>query len=118
MYEIDEASGRVVATDTQKSVAALDDAVMSLAQLCASIVEVSKASHLPVSTAQAALARSAEGLSKLVQSREDMSWATTELVAIQRASTLRTVSFGCPPFGALEPREEDAIEPVITSMAA
>lgn len=36
MFEIDKSSGQVVAADTQKSVDALDQAVMSMAHLCAS----------------------------------------------------------------------------------
>lgn len=96
MYEIDQSAGRVVADDTQNSVDAVDRAVMSLAHLCASIVEVSKASNLPIGTAQTALANAGESLSKLIASREDMSQATRELVTIQNSSTLQTVSFGCP----------------------
>lgn len=100
MYEIETAAGQVVATDTQNSVDAVDKAVMSLANLCASIVEVSKASHLPIGTVQGALANAGDGLSRLIASRADMSHATRELTAIQMASSLQTVSFGCPPLPA------------------
>lgn len=96
MFEIENSSGQVIASDTQKSVNALDQAVMSMAHLCASIVEVSKASGLPVSTPQSALSNAGESLSKLIASRDDIARATRELTAIQRASSLRTVSFGCP----------------------
>lgn len=96
MYAIDTAAGQVVANDTQKSVDAVDSAVMSFAHLCASIVEVSKASNLPIGTAQSALHNAANGLTKLVSSREDMSQATRELIGIQRASSLEATSFGCP----------------------
>jgi hypothetical protein len=100
MHEIQQAAGRVVATDTQNSVDAVDQAVMSLAHLCASIIEVSKASRLPIATAQGALANAGDGLAKLIASREDMAQATRELTSIQKASTLRTVAFGCPPLPA------------------
>ena len=96
MHAIDQAAGQVVATDTQNSVDAVDRAVMSFAHLCASIVEVSKASRLPISTVQGALASASSGLHRLVATRQDMSDATSQLVAIQRDSNLRTVSFGCP----------------------
>lgn len=96
MFDIEKSSGQVIASDTQKSVDALDQAVMSMAHLCASIVEVSKASRLPVSTPQPALAHAGEGLSKLIAGREDIARATRELVAVQRASSLQAVSFGCP----------------------
>ena len=97
MHTIEPAAGRVIATDTQTSVDAVDQAVMSLAHLCASIVEVSKASCLPIGTAQGALANAGDSLAKLIASRADMSQATRELTAIQKASSLRTVAFGCPP---------------------
>ena len=96
-FEIEQGSGQVVATDTQNSVDAVDRAVMSLAHLCASIVEVSKASNLPIATAQPALANAGQSLARLIASREDMSLATRDLIAIQKASNLDTVSFGCPP---------------------
>ena len=114
MHSIDEAAGQVVATDTQSSVDAVDKAVMSLAHLCASIVEVSKASSLPISTVQPALAHAAGGLARLVDSREDMSRAVGELVAVQKESTLRTVSFGCPggfPSGQLEGHGQGQAQP-------
>ena len=96
MFEIDKSSGQVIASDTQRSVDALDQAVMSMAHLCASIVEVSKASRLPVSTPQSALANAGDSLSKLIAGRDDIAKATRDLIAIQRASGLRAVSFGCP----------------------
>lgn len=98
MHEIQPAAGRVVANDTQNCVAAVDQAVMSFAHLCASIVEVSTASRLPIGTVQSALANAGDGLTKLIASREDMSQATHALTTIQKDSNLRTVSFGCPPF--------------------
>ncbi|MCH2459190.1 MAG: hypothetical protein MK186_14250, partial [Henriciella sp.] len=90
------AAGQVVATDTQNSIDAVDRAVMSLAHLCASIVEVSTASRLPINTAQTVLANAGDGLSKLIASRADMSEATRQLAQIQRQSSLRETSFGCP----------------------
>lgn len=96
MYSIDNSAGQVVASDTQRSVEAVDQAVMSFAHLCASIVEVSKASNLPISTAQNALANAGSGLTKLIASRADMSSATRELIEIQKSSSLQTVLFGCP----------------------
>lgn len=96
MHSIDTAAGQVIATDTRTAVDAIDKAVMSFANLCASILEVSKASNLPVNTAQSALQNAANGLSKLVSSREDISRATHDLVNIKKASVLETTSFGCP----------------------
>ena len=96
MHNIEAAAGGVVAADTQKSVEAVDQAVLNLANLCASIVEVSKASRLPISTAQRALASTGASLTSLIATRAEMSDATRELTAIQRKSNLRETGFGCP----------------------
>lgn len=97
MYSIDIAAGQVVATDTQKSVEAVDHAIVALASLCSSIVEVSKASRLPVATAQAALSNAGASLSNMIASRADVGHATRDLTAIQRRSSLKETAFGCPP---------------------
>ena len=97
MHNIENSAGQVIAGDTSASVEAVDKAVASLATLCASIVEVSKSSRLPVGTAQAALANAGASLSSAIASRADVAAATRELTAIQRKSNLREVGFGCPP---------------------
>ena len=102
MYNIDTAGGHVVAADTQKSVKAIDQAVVSLANLCASIVEVSNASSLAVCTVQDALASASAGLNSVIASRAEVSAATRELNAIQRKSNLRETAFGCPPLGVTQ----------------
>ncbi len=96
MHTIDKGAGQVVASDTQISIAAVEHAVMSLANLCASIVEVSQASRLPVSTAQMALTNAGKSLENLIASRGNISHATAEMAAVQNGSNLRTVAFGCP----------------------
>lgn len=97
MHDIKAAAGKVIASDTQASVEAVDNAVMRLAQLCASIVEVSKASRLPLLAAQGALANAGEGLTKMIDTRNDIGQATRELRKIQKASNLQAEAFGCPP---------------------
>ena len=96
MHKIDQAAGQVVAADTQASVAAVDEAVISFSRLCASIVEVSGSAKLPVSTLQKALSSAANGMLAAVHSREEITNATRELLKVQNASTLRTTAFGCP----------------------
>lgn len=96
MHKIEKAAGQVIAADTQKSVSAIDQAVMSNALLCASIVEVNSAAKLPVTASQNALEYMAEGLTELVKSRGNIAAATRELLKIQKASSLNETSFGCP----------------------
>lgn len=96
MFEVREAAGQVVAADMQSSVAAIDQALLSYARLCCSIVEVSGSSNLPIGTAQKALKNTVTGLNALIDGREEIASATRELLKIQKVSTLEPVSFGCP----------------------
>ncbi|MDP4576125.1 hypothetical protein Q9K02_13360 [Qipengyuania sp. G39] len=96
MFKIEETSGRVVAGETQQSIAMIDKALISAANLCASIVEASNSSSLPVNAPQAALSELGEGLSMLIAGRQRLGSATLEMIKIQKASNLEAVSFGCP----------------------
>lgn len=96
MHTIQEAAAKVVADDTLSSVGAIDQAVMSYSRLCASIVEVSNASGLPVTAGQPALANVAAGLNALIEGRQHIGSATRELIKVQRDSSLNTTSFQCP----------------------
>lgn len=96
MHRIQETAAKVVAADTLVSVGAIDQAVMSYSRLCASIVEVSNAADLPVTTGQPALAKVAAGLAALIEGRQHIASATRELIKVQQASTLRETAFQCP----------------------
>lgn len=97
MFNIELPAGQVVANDTQQSVEAVDHAVVSLANLCASIVEVSRASSLPITTAQPALNRAGETLASLIGTSEKVGQATRELIKLKKNSSLQEVAIGCPP---------------------
>lgn len=96
MHRILEPAAQVVVGDTRSSIGAIDQAVMSYSRLCASIVEVSNASNLPVTAGQPALAKVAAGLCALIEGREHIAAATRELIKVQGASTLRETAFECP----------------------
>lgn len=105
MHKIELASAKVIASDAKSSVGAIDQAVMTYSRLCASIVEVSSASNLPVTAGQPALAKVAAGLSALVEGRELIAGATRELIKVQQASTVREAAFQCPgglPIGQVD----------------
>ncbi len=97
MHQIDKSAGQVIASDTQASVAAIDQAVMSYSRLCASIIEVSHSANLPVTAGQPALAKMAAGLAALVEGREQIAGATRDLLKVQGRSNLAAVGLGCPP---------------------
>ncbi len=96
MHKINKASGAVIASDTQASVAALDQAVLTQARLCASILETASESQLPMAATQKLLQSVAAGMSGLVASRTDMLSAVRTLNMLQMKSNLKETSFGCP----------------------
>lgn len=115
MHKIELAAAKVIASDAKSSVGAIDQAVMTYSRLCASIIEVSNASDLPVTTGQPALAKVAAGLTALVEGRELIAGATRELIKIQQASTVREAAFQCP--GGI-PTGEATMPPVSVATAA
>lgn len=100
MHEIKHAVGNVVASDTQASVAALDNALVMQSRMCASIIEAASDSRLPIAATQSLLENLAYGINGLATSRGNMVVAVRELTRIQAGSNLETTSFGCP--GGLE----------------
>jgi hypothetical protein len=98
MHDIKKATGTVIAADTQASVTALDQAVLSHARLCASIIEAAGESNLPMAVTQKALQSVAAGIGGLVASRTDMVTTVRAMTLIQMQSNLKETSFGCPDF--------------------
>lgn len=108
MHQINQSSGKVIAADTQGSVHAIDQAVLSYSRLCASVIEVSEASRLPISAGQPALTRIAAGLAALIEGRAQIAEATRDLLKVQGVSTLKEMAFECPnglPTGKLTTTE-------------
>jgi hypothetical protein len=96
MLDIKQSVGSVVAADTQASIEALDGALAQQARMCASLVEGSHASHLPIATCQPALEAISAALNKLVEGRAHLAKATRDIAFIQAKSNLRETAFGCP----------------------
>lgn len=113
MLEIKNTTGSVVASDTQASVAALDNAVLTQARLCASVVEAAAESKMPVGATQKLLQAMADSMSGLVASRLEVVAVVREINLIQSMSNLKTTSFGCPngplpPTGLINAEHEKA----------
>lgn len=96
MFSINRNSGAVVAEDTKASVNAIDAALLSNTRLCATILEASHASGLPINATQKLLQSMASGLNQLVAGRADMVATIRQLNLIQGQSDLSAVSYGCP----------------------
>lgn len=111
MHHITQSSGEIIAADTQGSVHAIDQAVLSYSRLCVSVIEVSGAAQLPVVAGQPALTKIAAGITALIEGRAQIAGATRDLLKVQKASSLREVGFQCPN-GLPTPSATDAAEPV------
>jgi hypothetical protein len=96
MYTISKPIGQVVAMDSQSSSTSLDLALISQARLCATVIEASEASHLPMKATQPVLESLATGMRCLIDNRAQLLAAVHELTIIQKSSSLRETAFGCP----------------------
>lgn len=96
MHNIKESSANVVAADTQASVTALDQAMLTQSRLFSTVVETAAESKLPVGTAQKLLHNLATSMAGLVASRADMVTAVSQINLIQMRSNLNATAFGCP----------------------
>ena len=76
---------------------AIDDAVLHVATLTASIVETCRNSEIPPSRSQPAICEMTKGLSQLVDAREGFIKAHRNIVKVQKDSNLQVVDFGCLP---------------------
>ncbi|WOE76142.1 hypothetical protein [Alterisphingorhabdus coralli] len=96
MHKIEDNNGQIVASDVQKGLRSIDAAITDNLTLTNSILQVSEASALPVSTSQGLLRSTTAALNGFVEGREQMARTIKQLSKIQAESNLRTVSFGCP----------------------
>ncbi|MEO1044764.1 MAG: hypothetical protein AAFX04_04925 [Pseudomonadota bacterium] len=96
ILKIEEKNGRVVANDTQVTLASIDQAITDNLNLCSSILEVSKASNLPISANQPLIEGCAESLNDIVSGRRKMVKLLASMQRIQRQSNLSETAFGCP----------------------
>lgn len=113
MVEFKPGAGLVVAADVQTTVAAVDDAILNGARLCASFIEATQGSNLPVSQSQKVIKSITSGLSAVADGRAEIVSAVRHLTTIKDNSNLAVENYGCPtpwelvvgPIGASHSRE-------------
>ncbi len=86
----------VVAADVQTTVAAVDDAILNGARLCASFIEATQGSNLPVSQSQKVIKSITAGLSAVADGRAEIVSAVRHLTTIKDNSNLAPENYGCP----------------------
>lgn len=96
MIEFKPGAGMVVAADVQTTVAAVDDAIFNGARLCASFIEATQGSNLPVSQSQRVIKSITSGLSAVADGRAEIVSAIRHLAEIKGRSNLAPENYGCP----------------------
>lgn len=96
MIQLKEGAGLVVAGDVQSAVSAVDDALLTGARMCASVIEATHGANIPVQQTQHLLRAISNGLSLVVDGRGEFVTAIKQLNSIKRQSNLAPVSYGCP----------------------
>ena len=96
MLEFKPGAGMVVAGDVQSAVAAVDSAILNGARLCASFIEATHGSKLPVSQSQKVLKSITSGLSAVADGRGEIVSAVRHLTEIKERSNLVAEDYGCP----------------------
>jgi hypothetical protein len=96
MIRFKEGGGIVVAGDVKNAVAAVDDALINGARLCASFIEATQGSNLPVSQSQKVIRSLTSGLTAVADGREEMVAAVRHMTAIKAQSNFAPEDYGCP----------------------
>lgn len=95
MIKLTEAAGRVIADDTVSIFDATDNALLQSARLTVSVLEGTAASGMHPRTKQKLLESMNAGHEKLLASRREFAVAHSQMVVIQRRSTLGPINWGC-----------------------
>lgn len=96
MIILREGAGLVVAHDVQTTIAAVDDALLTSARMCASVIEAMHGSNLPVAQSQQLLTAVTSGMASVLDGRAQMVEAIRRMHAIKGRSNLAPVDYGCP----------------------
>lgn len=89
-------AGAVVAADTQKTIAALDGALLDSMRMCMSFIEATQGSGLPAARSQKVLHSLSTGIASVVEGRSQVVSAIRHLNAIKQGSNIAPMNFGCP----------------------
>lgn len=96
MIELKEGAGLVVAGDVQSTVAAVDDALLQSARMCASVIEATRGARIPVQETQQLLRAISQSLNLVLDGRGELVTAIRQMNNIKGHSNLAPVNYGCP----------------------
>lgn len=96
MVEFKPGAGLVVAGDVQSAMSSVDAAILNQARLCASFIEATTGTNLPVVQSQKVIKSLTTSMSAVADGREEMVSAVRHLTAIKDRSNLVMEDYGCP----------------------
>lgn len=95
MLNIKQESAIKLASDIGYAHSAIDDALINIATLTKSMIDVCRDSNIPPATSQAAIEHVASGLTQLVDARKGFVNAHRKIIQIQSLTNVRETNFGC-----------------------
>lgn len=96
MLEFHPGAGAIVAADSQNTIAAVDDALLSGVRMYASVIEATQGSNLPTTQSQKLLVSLTGGIQSVVQGRGEIVSAICRMAEIKAHSNFAPENFGCP----------------------
>lgn len=96
MQKFDANIGALVAADSQGTLKAIDDAILSELKMCTTLVEAIQGQKLPIAASQKLLNSMASGIGNIVAGRNDMAATVRHLSVLKQDSNLDVYDFGCP----------------------
>lgn len=94
--KLSQGAAEVVASDVRSTVAAFDAALLTLARMCASVLEASEGSGVPISHSQRVLRSITGSMNAVVDGRADVMSLIGQLQVIAASSEVPESTFGCP----------------------
>lgn len=96
MLKFRPGAGAVVAADTQNAVAAVDDALLSVVRMYASVLEAAEGCDVPLAQSQKLYSDITASLNQLLAGRADLASAVRRLAHIKGQSNFVPEDYGCP----------------------
>lgn len=96
MLKFRPGAGAIVAADSQNTLAAVDDALLTGVKMYASVIEATQGSNLPAAQSQELLVSLTGGIQSVVQGRGEIVSAVRHMAAIKARSNFAPENFGCP----------------------
>lgn len=118
MINLKAGTGLVVAGDIRSTFAAVDDALLTSARMCVSVIEATQGANIPAQKTQHLLRSITSGMTAVVNGRDDIVTALRCMIDIKGQSNLAPVDYGCPdgwtPSAEIGEASEDEVPSSIT----